>query len=80
MRLRSVITGVVLLVLATSGVAAGHEPEAVFPTRTVVVAADFIPAGEPIEAAMLTLREVAIRKMARGEVPFEEVIGVIGLG
>jgi hypothetical protein len=55
MRSRSVITGFVLLTLATSGVAAGHEPEA---TRTVVVAADFIPAGEPIEADMLTLREV----------------------
>ena len=40
-------------------------------------------ANEIVKAAradgMLTLREVAIRKMARGEVPFDEVISVLGV-
>jgi Flp pilus assembly protein CpaB len=42
------------------------EPELVFPTRQVVVAADFIPARETIALNMLTTREVQLDESSEG--------------
>ncbi len=43
-----------------------EEPETVFPTREVVVAADFIPARETIELNMLSTREVPLDESNAG--------------
>jgi len=63
MRLRLNIAGIVLLVLTTSAIGCQglcEEPEAVFPTRDVVVAAQWIEQGANIELEMLTLRSVPL--------------------
>ena len=84
MRLRSIITSIVLLVLATSAVGCAvvcdqyvaDEPEEIFPTRDVVVAARTIEQGADIDSDMVAVRAVPVDEPS--EMAFSDPTQVLG--